>query len=402
MDVDWKKAVPALARDMLGITARAAETGRAEELYPESKDLLLPAQFMTPEGLRGLFAGMRPFVPHLIQDRLTMWWAALSLDSFQILAGPFAAEVLTRNETEAILRFLRVDRSLLEGFNRYVIFAHLVSIEQVLALCRAYCHLFSKREAGQMRTIRLLHRNPFQSLHENPNKYAEHYQDMEAAYSAAIAHGNLRSAEEILRNLQKPYIHLPDDGPGAALRDISGFTTQLTHARIAGRRAGVPAAALEAAFRKYRDRAIQMHDRQRLLKLSYEVTRAFCELVNKNSRHTYSSNVRNAIDYMEQNFQQAVTLKAVAAHLGVNASSLSAAFHRETGKTLTEYLNRIRLENARILMSMNDFSIRDICAASGFSDQSYFTRLFRETYGVTPTEYRRELIGRDQKALRDE
>ncbi len=230
----------------------------------------------------------------------------------------------------------------------------------------------------------------------------EHYQDLEAAYSAAIAHGSTRSAEEILRELQAPYIHLSNEELGAAFRDISGFTTQLTYARIAGRRAGVPAAALDIAFRKYQNKAIQIHDHQKLLSLSFEATRTFCELVNQNSRHNYSPSVRNSIDYMERNFQQPIGLKTVAAHLGVNASALSSTFRKETGRTLTEHLNRIRLEHARILMAMSDFSVRDVCAGSGIADQSYFTKLFRETYGVTPMEYRRELIGRDRRAPQTE
>lgn len=401
MNPDWKKAVSSLAADITGISARAAESGREEELYPEAWRLFMPDQFMTEENLRSLFAHMEPYVPYLIQDRLTMYWAGLSLEDFKILAGPFSTEVISWHETGAILRFHHIDMKRLEDFNRYVFYSRLVSKERVLDLFKAYCHLFSAREPGQPVMIRLLQGNPFRQMEENPNKYAEHYQDMEAAYSAAIAHGNQQIAEEILRKLQEPYLHLQDDEPGAAFRDISGFTTQLTYARIAGRRAGVPAEALDAAFRKYQERAIRIHDRQMLLQLSYEATRTFCELVNSNSRHTYSSNVRNAIDYLERNFQEAITLKDAAAQLGVNASSLSCAFHRETGKTLTEYLNRIRLEHSRILLSMNDFSIRDICAGSGFSDQSYYTKLFRETYGITPTEYRRELIGKDQKALRN-
>lgn len=398
VDIDWKKTVTSLAADILGIRARAAEKGREEEMYPEPEEMFLPDQFMKIENLKGLFSRMRPYAPCLIRDRLTFCWAALSLDGFSILAGPFATQVLTWNETAAILRSLKADMGLLDDLNRYVVFSRLVGVEQVEALLRAYCHLFAGRDPERTRTLDLLPGDPLKLPEEDPHKYAEHYQDMEAAYSAAIAHGNLKSALEILNDLQRPYLDLPEDETGSALRDISGFTTQLTFARIAARRAGVPAGALEAAFRTYRDRAIRARSHQRLLQLSYDATRAFCELVNRNSRHTYSANVRNAVDYMERNFREPITLRAVADHLGVNASALSKAFHRETGRTFTEHLNRVRLENARILMAMNDFVIRDICAASGIPDQSYFTRLFHQMYGITPQEYRRELIGRDRPA----
>ena len=400
--MDWKEAIPVLANDMLGLRARAVETGNEEALYPKEKELFFSDQFLTRDTFQGLFFRMKPFVPYIIHDCLTLCWAGLSLGDVKILAGPFAQAVITFGEAETILRFLKLDISKLEELHRYVFYSRLMGVEQVMNLMKACCHLFAGRELESPETLELLPENPLRMKEETTNKYVEHYQDLEAAYSAAIAHGNTRSAEEILRELQAPYLHLSNEELGAAFRDISGFTTQLTYARIAGRRAGVPAGALDITFRKYQNKAIQIHDHQKLLSLSFEATRAFCELVNQNSRRNYSSSVRNSIDYMERNFQQPIGLKNVAAHLGVNASALSSAFKKETGRTLTEHLNRIRLEHARILMAMSDFSIRDVCAGSGIADQSYFTKLFRETYGVTPMEYRRELIGQDRRAPQTE
>ncbi len=55
-----------------------------------------------------------------------------------------------------------------------------------------------------------------------------------------------------------------------------------------------------------------------------------------------------------------------------------------------EYLNHIRLEQARMLLKGHDMKVKDIAHACGFADSNYFCRLFRKTTERSPSEYRRQ------------
>ena len=58
-------------------------------------------------------------------------------------------------------------------------------------------------------------------------------------------------------------------------------------------------------------------------------------------------------------------------------------------QTLSQYLTQIRLDNSRKMLRETHLSITEIAMACGFSSQSYFTKIFRETYGLTPGLYRK-------------
>ena len=75
-------------------------------------------------------------------------------------------------------------------------------------------------------------------------------------------------------------------------------------------------------------------------------------------------------------------------NLGVNASYLSTLFKKETGKTLTEYVNGKRIEYAIFLLNSTQLQIQAIAQYCGISDVNYFTRLFKTAVGKTPKEYR--------------
>ena len=70
-------------------------------------------------------------------------------------------------------------------------------------------------------------------------------------------------------------------------------------------------------------------------------------------------------------------------------SYLSKIFKEEMDCTFTGYVSRVRIEKSRELLLDGSISIADIAVMVGFEDQSYFTKVFRRTVGVSPGEYRR-------------
>lgn len=116
----------------------------------------------------------------------------------------------------------------------------------------------------------------------------------------------------------------------------------------------------------------------------------YCLLVKNHSMKQYSLLVQHVILRIETDLTADLSLKAHADHLNVNASYLSTLFKKETGITLTEYVNRARIEHAIFLLNVTDMQIQTIAQYCGIPDVNYFTKLFKRTIGKTPKEYRQD------------
>ena len=89
-------------------------------------------------------------------------------------------------------------------------------------------------------------------------------------------------------------------------------------------------------------------------------------------------------------FRRPLKVSEIAEILGLNPNHLSNQFRKETGESLTAYLKDVRLSYAMRLLQISNLSLSDIALEVGFYDQSHFSRVFRERYGMTPLEYRQK------------
>lgn len=99
--------------------------------------------------------------------------------------------------------------------------------------------------------------------------------------------------------------------------------------------------------------------------------------------------VRKAMAYMHEHYTESISRVDVARHVGVNADYLTRCFHKETGITLVTYLNRYRINQAKILLAAGEKSVAEVAMTVGFSDSNYFSQVFRRETGMSPNEYRR-------------
>ena len=85
-----------------------------------------------------------------------------------------------------------------------------------------------------------------------------------------------------------------------------------------------------------------------------------------------------------------LSLKTQAKLLNVNPSYLSTLFKKETGVTLTDYVNKKRVERAKHLLKNGNTQIQTVAQHCGMSDVNYFSKIFKKFYGSTPKQYREE------------
>jgi AraC-like DNA-binding protein len=96
-----------------------------------------------------------------------------------------------------------------------------------------------------------------------------------------------------------------------------------------------------------------------------------------------------AVKYMEQRFSDALTMAEVAHRCELSSTHFNRLFRQLLRMSPSDYLLALRIQHARQLLGRSSKSVAEVASATGFFDQSHFTKRFREATGMTPREYRR-------------
>ncbi len=125
--------------------------------------------------------------------------------------------------------------------------------------------------------------------------------------------------------------------------------------------------------------------------LKYMVKK-YCRLVNKHSQRNYSLLIQKVITQIESDIASDLSLNNLAKIFQVNPSYLSTLFKKETGNTLTDYVNKMRVERAKELLISTNIQIQNIAQRCGMLDVNYFTKTFKKYTDLTPKKYREKYI----------
>lgn len=116
------------------------------------------------------------------------------------------------------------------------------------------------------------------------------------------------------------------------------------------------------------------------------------ELSGSEDEQAGSFIVKNAIQYMEENYQKKISLSLVAEKTFVSQWHLSKLLNRQEGKNFSEILNQIRIDHAKELLKDPAYRIADISEKVGFTDVAHFSRVFKKMEGISANEYRNTRI----------
>lgn len=101
-------------------------------------------------------------------------------------------------------------------------------------------------------------------------------------------------------------------------------------------------------------------------------------------------NIKKILDYINDHYAEPLTLSDVAKYFHFNPSYLSSYFSAHNNEGFIEYLNRVRIEEASKLLIQGTVTISEISAMVGYSDHSYFCKVFKKMKGLSPSQYRRK------------
>ena len=160
--------------------------------------------------------------------------------------------------------------------------------------------------------------------------------------------------------------------------------------RKAAQQGGVHPFHLDRISSAFAARIELIHNMDEGRELMGEMMLSYCRLVRQHALHKYSPPVQKAVTYIEAEPAADLHLQHLARTLNVSAGYLSTLFHKETGKTVTEYVTNVRMDTAANLLRHTQLQVQTVAQHCGIGDVNYFSKVFKRHFGLTPRQFREE------------
>lgn len=226
---------------------------------------------------------------------------------------------------------------------------------------------------------------PFLSIQVLEERYA-----IENRLMQAVSQGLPNKADSILSSLSFSVLEERTPDP---LRNLKNYSIILnTLLRKAAETGSVHPLHIDKLSADFAHKIELLTSRDAGIKLQREMIHKYCLLVKNHSMKSYSLLVQKVITQIDLDLTADLSLKTQAKLQNVNASYLSSLFKKETGFTLTEYVNKKRIDQAIFLLNSTSMQIQTIAQHCGIPDVNYFTKTFKKYIGKTPREYRDNIL----------
>jgi len=321
-------------------------------------------------------------------------------DDLILLIGPYLRQEMPDSAIHALLSHHHLPESLLPTLRQY--YGNITYFESdgfliTLLTTLGEC-IWGSKDAFSMEFMEGLDNSL--SFSSDPENLGENFTEavdlklLEARYEGerklmyAVSHGQIHQAQMMISHAHESIIeHRVTD----TLRSMRNYGIVLnTLLRKAAEQGGVHPLHIDKLSSSMARRLETMRSPAETLQLYGTMVHKYCLLVKNHSMQKYSLLVQQVLLRTETDLASDLSLKAHAEHLNVNASYLSTLFKKETGVTLTEHVNRARIDHAIFLLNASDLQIQTIAQSCGIPDVNYFTKLFKRIIGKTPKEYRQD------------
>lgn len=125
-----------------------------------------------------------------------------------------------------------------------------------------------------------------------------------------------------------------------------------------------------------------------LQEYEYVMLDRFVDLAIEHSSRKYSNVINFAINYINSNIINKISVQEIARQVFLHPNYLSALFKKEVGMSVSDFILRRKIEESAFHLKHSTSTITDISSFYHFCNQSYYTKLFKKYYGVSPREYR--------------
>ena len=197
--------------------------------------------------------------------------------------------------------------------------------------------------------------------------------------------GDRTGAKEILNSILGTILfHNPGD-LGILKARLLELLSILNRAAVEG---GVDIGVMLEKNLAYVNKVMQINNQEDLCAWISAALNEFIELVYSSQDAKKVTQITPAINYIDANYDKAITLAEIAQVSHLSVSRLAHIFKEQMGITIIDYLTGVRIERAKQLLLVTEQNCTEICFQVGYNNQSYFTRTFKELVGMTPRQFR--------------
>lgn len=209
---------------------------------------------------------------------------------------------------------------------------------------------------------------------------------LEQELSLAIKGGNLESALNSLHEINRLQRAKVAGDPVRSLKNsLIGSCALCSRAAISG---GLTADTAFALADSYIRSIEENNSLKELSELEEKMVIDFSKRVEALRRDEVSNLVLGAMRYIDECLSEKLRLPDIAAQVFIHPDYLSSLFKKETGETVTRYIQKRRVQEACRFLRYSNFPIADIAGYFQFSSQSAFTKIFKQFQNLTPKQYR--------------
>jgi two-component system, response regulator YesN len=231
----------------------------------------------------------------------------------------------------------------------------------------------------------IIKQNTEQAMEELEKRYS-----VENTLLHAVEAGNRELLGKLVSESNSVFTKISDRVPNDPLRSRKNLSFVLnTLLRKAAEKGGLHPLYIDSISEKYAVQIEKCTSIQHILNLNNSMYFGYCDAVRKLSLKNFNSLTRKAIEFIRINLNQDLSLDSIAGHLNLSTYELSRQFKKETGQTITEYINARRISESLYILENEDISITDAAYMVGYNDVNYFTKVFKKFKGMTPSEFRK-------------
>jgi two-component system response regulator YesN len=126
-----------------------------------------------------------------------------------------------------------------------------------------------------------------------------------------------------------------------------------------------------------------------LFDINLYVTEMFCGISDSVFGDTTQSNIEKIVRYIAANFKSEIRLEGLATLFGYNSAYLGKIFHKYTGENFNNYLDNIRITEAKRLLESKQYKVYEVAEMVGFTNINYFHNKFKKIVGISPMAYKK-------------
>lgn len=224
------------------------------------------------------------------------------------------------------------------------------------------------------------------------DREAPHLFDLESQIFAAIRQSDMEKARQLLERLALEFFTRSKGQieviKGLCVEFISSLARLATECGI----------KFEESFRYGMLRFSELEEADTVEKVFLwllSTGNSYLDLLAEQKEDEGEAVIRKAIAYIEDNYGSPdLSLEEISKACYISPNYLSRLFKKKRGCTLMEHLRNVRINQAKLLLQEGDMTMSEVAQSVGYSDRTYFCKVFKQVVGLSPAEYRRRFLRR--------